>query len=90
MHPFHSHQIFHNLLPCSPIPIGPYGPKNPSGSSSEFQNLAPIGIVQTATFPILVILLTSSKLLQIGNMVNLTKPHPSNLSMHALIGAIRD
>jgi hypothetical protein len=34
--PFHSHQIFYNLLPCSPIPIGPYGPKNPSGSSLEF------------------------------------------------------
>jgi hypothetical protein len=48
--PFHSHQIIPNLLPCYPIPIGPCGPKNPSGSSSKFQNLVPIGIVQTSTF----------------------------------------
>jgi hypothetical protein len=48
--PFHSHQIYYNLLLCSPIPIGTRGPKNPSGSFLKFQNLVPNGIVQTSTF----------------------------------------
>jgi hypothetical protein len=54
--PLFSQQAFYNLLPCSPIPIGPYGLKNPSGSSPNFQNLASGRNGQILTFKILVIL----------------------------------
>jgi hypothetical protein len=50
--PFSSHQVSYNSLLCYPIPIGPYGLKDPSGSSSKFQNLVPNGIVQNLHIPI--------------------------------------
>jgi hypothetical protein len=73
-----SQQAFYNLLPCSPIPTGPYGLKNPSGSPSKFQNLVLSGMVQTSTFQILVILLLSNELFQIDKIVSLIKSPPSN------------
>jgi hypothetical protein len=50
--PFYSHQMFYNPLPCSPIPIGPYEPQNPGGSSSNFQHLVSNSLVQIFTFQI--------------------------------------
>jgi hypothetical protein len=50
--PLSSHKAFYNLLPCSPIPIEPYGLKNPSDSYLKFQNLVPNGLVQNLHIPI--------------------------------------
>jgi hypothetical protein len=54
---FSSHQVFYNLLPCYPIPIGPCGPKTLVVHLQNFQkNLVSSSIVLILTFQILVIL----------------------------------